>query len=315
MKLFALSSNRPLAEKITQKLGISLGEIRLNRFNDGEFFPEILENVRGQDIFLVQSTNKPANDNLMELLLAIDAAKRGSAKRITAVIPYFGYSRQDRKTSPRCPISAKLVANLITQAGADRVLTIDLHAGQIQGFFDIPVDNLFATPVFIPAIRERIGDENLMIVSPDVGGVVRARAYASKLGCDLAIIDKRRPEAGIAEVMNIIGQVEGKTCVMVDDMVDSGGTLCKAADALIESGAQDVYAFCTHGIFSNSALEKIKSSKLKKLVVTDSIYLDDGRLTHEKIDFLDISDLIANAILRIHEERSVSTLFEVSKAS
>ncbi|MBK67165.1 MAG: phosphoribosylpyrophosphate synthetase [Rickettsiales bacterium] len=315
MKLFALSSNRPLAEKIAAKLGIKLSEIRLNRFNDGEFFPEILENVRGQDIFLVQSTNKPANDNLMELLLAIDAAKRGSAKRITAVMPYFGYSRQDRKTSPRCPISAKVVANLITTAGADRVLTMDLHAGQIQGFFDIPVDNLFATPVFIPSIREKFAGDDLMIVSPDVGGVVRARAYATKLGTDLAIIDKRRPEAGVAEVMNIIGQVEGKTCIMVDDMVDSGGTLCKAADALIDKGAKAVYAFCTHGIFSNSALDKLEASKLKKLVVTESIYIDDGRLSHPKIEYVDISELIANAILRIHEERSVSTLFEISKAS
>lgn len=310
MKIFALSANKPLADKITKTIGTRLGEIRLNRFRDGEFFPEILENVRGEDVFLVQSTNKPANDHLMELLLSIDAAKRGSAKRITAVIPYFGYSRQDRKTSPRCPISAKLVANLLTQAGANRILTMDLHAGQIQGFFDIPVDNLFAQPVFIPHMRKKIGNQNVMMVSPDIGGVVRARSYASQMHCDLAIIDKRRPKAGEAEVMNIIGQVKGKNCVLVDDMIDSGGTLCKAAEALKNQGAKDVYAYCTHGIFSGEALDKIKASPLEKVVVTDSIH-NEAALATSKIEYLSIAKLMSGAICNIHEERSVSSLFKV----
>ena len=271
MKIFGLSSNKSLTNGICEYLDIDAGEIQLKQFKDGELFPEILENVRGEDVFLIQSTNAPANDHLMELLLTIDAAKRGSAKRITAVIPYFGYARQDRKTSPRCPISAKLVANLLTEAGADRILTLDLHSAAIQGFFDIPVDNLFSTPLVVPTLRNIFSDTTPTIVSPDVGGVVRARAFASKLNADLAIIDKRRPQAGVSEVMHIIGDVAGKDCVLIDDMIDSGGTLCNAANALTEAGAKSVYAYCTHGIFSGDAYDKIAASSFEKLLVTNSI--------------------------------------------
>lgn len=307
MKVFGLSSNKSLTRGICDYLDIEQGKIQLKQFKDGELFPEILENVRGEDVFLVQSTNAPANDHLMELLLTIDAAKRGSARRITAVMPYFGYARQDRKTSPRCPISAKLVANLITQAGASRVLTLDLHSAAIQGFFDIPVDNLFSTPLVVPTLRELFGDTPPMIVSPDVGGVVRARAFASKLNADLAIIDKRRPEAGVSEVMHIIGDVKGKNCVLIDDMIDSGGTLCNAAKALEENGARSVYAYCTHGIFSGNAYEKIENSSFEKLLVTNSI----EKQQTDKIEYLDIAPLIGEAIKRISQECSVSSLFDI----
>ncbi len=313
MKIFSCNSNPKLAEEICSYLDLPLGEIKVKRFADQEVFTEIGENVRGEDIFIIQSTSNPANDHLMELLVTIDAARRGSARRITAVIPYFGYARQDRKTGPRTPISAKLVANLITTAGADRVLTLDLHAGQVQGFFDIPVDNLYASPVIIPDIRKNFGnDESLMVVSPDIGGVVRARAMASKLGCDLAIIDKRRPKAGVSEVMNIIGDVEGRHCILMDDMVDSAGTLCNAAKALMDHGATEVRAYCTHGVFSGQALEKIEKSPLKEIVVTDSIMARDEIKTSKKIRFMPIAPIMGESIKRIHEECSVSSLFDIS---
>ena len=307
MKIFGLSSNKSLTNGICEYLDIDAGEIQLKQFKDGELFPEILENVRGEDVFLIQSTNAPANDHLMELLLTIDAARRGSAKRITAVIPYFGYARQDRKTSPRCPISAKLVANLLTEAGADRILTLDLHSAAIQGFFDIPVDNLFSTPLVVPTLRNIFGDTTPTIVSPDVGGVVRARAFASKLNADLAIIDKRRPQAGVSEVMHIIGDVAGKECVLIDDMIDSGGTLCNAANALTEAGAKSVYAYCTHGIFSGDAYAKIATSSFEKLLVTNSIEKPQA----DKIEYLDIASLIGEAIKRISQDSSVSSLFDI----
>ena len=307
MKIFGLSSNKSLTNGICEYLDIDAGEIQLKQFKDGELFPEILENVRGEDVFLIQSTNAPANDHLMELLLTIDAAKRGSAKRITAVIPYFGYARQDRKTSPRCPISAKLVANLLTEAGADRILTLDLHSAAIQGFFDIPVDNLFSTPLVVPTLRNIFSDTTPTIVSPDVGGVVRARAFASKLNADLAIIDKRRPQAGVSEVMHIIGDVAGKDCVLIDDMIDSGGTLCNAANALTEAGAKSVYAYCTHGIFSGDAYDKIAASSFEKLLVTNSIEKPQA----DKIEYLDIASLIGEAIKRISQDSSVSSLFDI----
>ncbi len=307
MKVFGLSSNKKLTKDICDHLNIPEGKIQLKHFNDGELFPEILENVRGEDVFLVQSTNAPANDHLMELLLTIDAAKRGSAKRITAVIPYFGYARQDRKTSPRCPISAKLVANLLTQAGVDRILSLDLHSASIQGFFDIPVDNLFSTPLVVPKIKSIFGNISPVIVSPDIGGVVRARAFATKLNADLAIIDKRRPHAGESEVMNIIGDVKNKDCVLIDDMIDSGGTLCNAAHALKNKGAKSVYAYCTHGIFSKDAFNKIKNSPFEQLIVTNSI--KQGK--SDKIETLNIAQLISEAISCIAHERSVSSLFDI----
>lgn len=313
MKIFSCNSNPKLAEEICSYLKLPLGAIKVKRFADQEVFTEIGENVRGEDVFIIQSTNNPANDHLMELLVTIDAARRGSARRITAVIPYFGYARQDRKTGPRTPISAKLVANLITTAGADRVLTMDLHAGQIQGFFDIPVDNLYAAPVVVPDIRERFGkDETLMVVSPDIGGVVRARAMASKLGVDLAIIDKRRPKAGVSEVMNVIGDVKGRHCILMDDMVDSAGTLCNAAKALVEKGAKTVRAYCTHGVFSGQALEKIENSPLVEIVVTDSILSRDEIRNSKKVRFMPIAPIMGESIKRIHEECSVSSLFEIA---
>lgn len=313
MKIFSCNSNPKLAEEICSYLHVPLGDMKVIRFADKEVFTEIGENVRGEDIFIVQSTSNPANDHLMELLVTIDAARRGSARRITAVIPYFGYARQDRKTGPRTPISAKLVANLITVAGADRVLTMDLHAGQIQGFFDIPVDNLYAAPVVIPDIREHFGhDESLMIVSPDIGGVVRARAMASKLGCDLAIIDKRRPKAGVSEVMNIIGDVKDRHCILMDDMVDSAGTLCNAAKALMDKGAKEVRAYCTHGVFSGQALERIENSPLVEIVVTDSIMAPDDIRASKKIRFMRIAPIMGESIKRINEECSVSSLFEIA---
>jgi len=315
MKIISGNANRPLAEAIAASLKVPLAQASIRRFNDMEVFVEIMENVRGQDVFLIQPTSYPANDNLMELLVAIDALRRGSARRITAVIPYFGYARQDRKTGPRTPISAKLVANLITEAGADRVLTMELHAGQIQGFFDIPLDNLIVAPVFVPDIERRFNGEKLVIVSPDVGGVVRARALAKRVGAELAIIDKRREKAGVSEVMNVIGEVEGRTCVMVDDIVDSGGTLCNAAAALKENGATAVYAYVVHGVLSGAAVKRVEASVLEKLVVTDSILATPEMAACPKIERLSIASIMGEAILRISEERSVSVIFNAPDAS
>jgi ribose-phosphate pyrophosphokinase len=309
MKVLACNSNRPLAEAIVSYLSRPLAKAEIRRFADMEVFVEIHENVRGEDVFVVQSTCYPANDNLMELLVAIDALRRGSARRITAVLPYYGYGRQDRKTGPRTPISAKLVANLITTAGADRVLTVDLHAGQIQGFFDIPTDNLFAAPVFLRDIAEQHGGEALCIVSPDVGGVVRARALARPLGADLAIIDKRRERAGVSEVMNIIGEVAGKRCILVDDIVDSGGTLCNAAEKLIENGAISVDAYVTHGVLSGGAVKRVIDSPLRSLVTTDSIQATEAVRHAHNIRHITIAPLLGEAVRRIAEERSVSSLF------
>ncbi len=275
-----------------------------------EVFVEILENVRGQDVFIIQSTSYPANDNLMELLVTLDALKRGSARRVTAVLPYFGYARQDRKTGPRTPISAKLVANLITSAGADRVLTLDLHAGQIQGFFDIPTDNLIVSPVFVPEIEKKFKDKDLVIVSPDVGGVVRARAIAKRLDADLAIIDKRRERAGVSEVMNVIGDVNGKSCLLIDDIVDSAGTLCNAAGALKNKGAADVHAYVVHGVLSGGAVARVASSPLENLVITDSIAATEAVRVSHNVQQLTIAPLIGEAIKRIAEERSISALFK-----
>ncbi|OFW80134.1 MAG: phosphoribosylpyrophosphate synthetase [Alphaproteobacteria bacterium RIFCSPLOWO2_01_FULL_40_26] len=310
MKLLACNSNVFLSQEIAKYLGLSLIKAEVKKFADHEIFVEIQENVRGEDIFVIQSTSYPANDNIMELLIAIDALRRASAKRITAVMPYFGYARQDRKAAPRTPISAKLVANLITSAGADRVLTIDLHAGQIQGFFDIPLDNLYAAPVFVRHIRENFNLENLVVVSPDVGGLVRARAIAKKISADLAIVDKRRERAGTSEVMNIIGEVEGKNCIIVDDMVDSGGTLCNAAEALLEKNAISVSAYITHGVLSGKAVDRINSSKLKSLIITNSIAADEKARSVKNIKILDIAPLLGEAIRNISQEKSVSTLFD-----
>ena len=309
MKILACNSNRPLAEAIAAYLDRPLTKADIRRFADMEVFAEIQENVRGEDVFVVQSTSYPANDNLMELLVTLDALRRGSARRVTAVLPYFGYARQDRKSGPRTPISAKLVANLITSAGADRVLTMDLHADQIQGFFDIPTDNLFAAPVLTDDIRDRYHDEKLVIVSPDVGGVVRARAIAKRLEADLAIIDKRRERAGVSEVMNIIGDVNGRRCIMVDDIVDSGGTLCNAAQALIDKGALSVDAYVTHGVLSGGAVSRVASSPLTSLVTTDSILATEAMRVAKNIRQLTVAPLLGEAILRINEERSVSSLF------
>ncbi len=310
MKILACNSNRALAEAISAYLNVQLTEASVRRFSDMEVFVEIHENVRGEDVFVIQSTSYPANDHLMELLVSLDALNRGSARRVTAVIPYFGYARQDRKTGPRTPISAKLVANLITVAGADRVLTVDLHSGQTQGFFDIPTDNLYSAPVFVRDIKERFNGENLVIVSPDVGGVVRARVIATRLDADLAIIDKRREQAGVSEVMNIIGEVNGRRCILVDDIVDSAGTLCNAAIALRDAGAQSVAAYATHGVLSGNALERVRQSPLDMLVTTDSILATDAQRRVQAVRQLTIAPLIAEAILRISEERSVSSLFD-----
>jgi len=310
MKLLACNSNPTLSQEIANYLGVKLIQAEVKRFADHEVFVDIKENVRGEDIFVVQSTSYPANDNIMELLITIDALRRASARRITAVIPYFGYARQDRKVAPRTPISAKLVANLITSAGADRVLTLDLHAGQIQGFFDIPLDNLYASPVFSRHIKENFSSEYLVVVSPDVGGLVRARDIANKIGAELAIVDKRRPRAGVSEVMNIIGEVDGRNCIIVDDMVDSGGTLCNAADALIKKGAKSVSAYITHGVLSGKASEKIANSQLKNLVITNSIEPNAGTLAVKNIKIINIANLIGEAIRNISHEKSVSTLFE-----
>ena len=310
MKLIAGNSNRELAEKIGQYLKLPFTKAIVRRFADMEVFVEIQENVRGEDIFVIQSTSYPANDNLMELLIVIDALKRASARRITAVIPYFGYARQDRKVGPRTPISAKLVANLITEAGANRVLTVDLHAGQIQGFFDIPTDNLYGAPVIVKDIQDYLGQDNLMVVSPDVGGVVRARALAKRLGADLAIVDKRRERAGESEVMNIIGDVRGRSCILVDDIVDSGGTICNAAAALIAKGAKDVCAYATHGVLSGGAVARIAASKLKSMVTTDSIAATEEVRKCPNIRRISIAPLIGEAMRRINNEESVSSLFD-----
>jgi ribose-phosphate pyrophosphokinase len=311
MKLMTGNSNLPLARAISDYLETPLTEALVRRFADEEIFVEIMENVRGEDVFLLQSTSYPVNDNLMELLICIDALKRASAKRITAVLPYFGYARQDRKPGPRTPISAKLVANLITTAGADRVLSVDLHAGQIQGFFDIPTDNLFAAPVMSADIQARFGDKNLMVVSPDVGGVVRARALSKRLdNAPLAIVDKRRERAGESEVMNIIGDVEGRFCILIDDIVDSAGTLCNAAAALREAGAEDVVAYVTHGVLSGGAVARVDGSALRELVITDSIGNQEAIAGSSRIRHLTIAPLLAEAIRRIADESSVSSLFD-----
>jgi ribose-phosphate pyrophosphokinase len=311
MKLLAGNSNLPLARSISDYLELPLTDASVRRFADEEVFVEVNENVRGEDVFVIQSTSYPANDNLMELLICIDALRRASAKRITAVLPYFGYARQDRKPGPRTPISAKLVANLITTAGANRVLSIDLHAGQIQGFFDIPTDNLFASPVIATDINARLGNRELIVVSPDVGGVVRARSLAKRLNnAPLAIVDKRRERAGESEVMNIIGDVDGRTCVLIDDIVDSAGTLCNAAAALKQQGATEVFAYSTHGVLSGAAAARVAKSELSELVVTDSIWSGEPDPKDCKIRRLTIAPLLAEAIRRIADESSVSSLFD-----
>ena len=310
MKLVAGNSNRPLAEAIAKYLNIPLTKSDIRRFADEEVFVEIQENVRGEDVFIIQSTSFPANDNLMELLITIDALRRSSARRITAVIPYFGYARQDRKPGPRTPISAKLVANLIEAAGADRVLTLDLHAGQIQGFFDIPTDNLFGAPVFVDDIKARFNGDDLMVVSPDVGGVVRTRALGKRINADLAIVDKRRERAGESEVMNIIGDVSGRKCLLVDDIVDSAGTLCNAAAALMENGASSVSAYVTHGVLSGIATDRVNNSVMEKLLITDSIQPSEEMINSDKFSVITIAPLIGEAMLRTTEERSVSSLFD-----
>ena len=310
MKLIAGNSNIPLSQAIADNLKTPLTNANIRRFGDMEIFVEILENVRGEDVFIIQSTSFPANDNIMELLIILDALKRASARRVTAVIPYFGYARQDRKPGPRTPISAKLMANIITSAGADRVLTLDLHAGQIQGFFDIPVDNLYGMPVLVNDIKKNYKSESLVMVSPDVGGVVRTRAFAKRLGVDLAIVDKRRERAGVSEVMNIIGDVEGRECILIDDIVDSAGTLCNAAKALMEQGATTVSAYVTHGVFSSHAIEKVNNSVLKSLVVTESIQFTEEAKKCSKIKMVSVAPLLAEAIKRISEEASVSSLFD-----
>lgn len=310
MKIVACNSNRPLAEAIAAKLNLPLTKASIRRFADMEVFVEIQENVRGEDVFVVQSTSYPANDNLMELLITLDALRRASARRTTAVIPYFGYARQDRKSGSRTPISAKLVANLITEAGANRVLTMDLHAAQIQGFFDIPVDNLYAAPLYSRDIQEQYKGRDIMIVSPDVGGVMRARAIATRLNTDLAIIDKRRERAGHSEVMNVIGDVTGRDCILLDDIVDSGGTLCNAAEALIQAGARSASVYCTHGVLSGGAVARIASSPVEMMTLTDSILATEAvRLAHN-VRQLTIAPLMAEAMRRISDESSVSSLFD-----
>ena len=310
IKLVAGNSNRALSEAIAAYLSTPLAKAVVRRFADMEIFVEIQENVRGADVFVLQSTSFPANDHLMELLIIMDALRRASARRITAVVPYFGYARQDRKPGPRTPISAKLVANLITNAGADRVMTLDLHAGQIQGFFDIPTDNLYASPVMVRDIKDRFDLTKVTVVSPDVGGVVRARGLAKRINAPLAIIDKRRERAGESEVMNVIGEVTGTTCILVDDIVDSGGTLVNAADALLAQGATDVYAYITHGVLSGGAVARITASRLKELVITDSIQSTEAVRVARNIRVLSIATLIGEAIGRTATEESVSSLFD-----
>ena len=310
MKILTGNSNKQLSNKISKNLKNKLVNTSIRKFADGEIYIEINENIRGNSIFIIQSVSSPANDNLMELLLCIDALKRSSAKNITAVIPYFGYARQDRKVVPRTSISAKLVSNLITNAGADRVVTVDLHAGQIQGFFDIPVDNLFATPIFAKHIKRKIKSNNIICVAPDVGGVERARALGKKLDVGLAIVDKRRPSPGKSQVMNVIGNVKNKICILTDDIIDSGGTIVNAADALVKRGAKEVHVYATHGVFSGDAVKKIKNSKIKNLVITDSIDSSDKLRKVRNIEVLSISILLAEAIKRISNSTSVSDLFK-----
>jgi ribose-phosphate pyrophosphokinase len=309
MKIVSGNSNRIISEAVASYLETKLVRTTIRRFADSEVSVEIHENIRGEDVFVLQSTNSPANDNLMELLLVLDALKRSSAKRVTAVMPYFGYARQDRKSGPRTPISAKLVANLITNAGANRILTLDLHAGQIQGFFDIPVDNLYAAPLFAKDIKDQYEGRDVMIVSPDVGGVVRARALATRLNTDLAIIDKRRERAGVSEVMNVIGNVNGRDCILVDDIVDSGGTLVNAANALLGNGAKSVSVYVTHGVLSGQAISRIADSQIKMITITDSIQATDAIIQSPNIRQLTIAPLIADAMDRINREKSVSSLF------
>ena len=309
MKILSGTSNPKLSKDISKKLKLKLVNTNIRRFADGEIYVEINENIRGNSVFVIQSTSNPANDNLMELLLVIDALKRSSAKNVTAVIPYFGYARQDRKVAPRTSISAKVVANLITNAGASRVVTVDLHAGQIQGFFDMPVDNLFTTPLFAKYIKKKLNKKNLICVSPDVGGVQRTRGLATRIKADLAIIDKRRPAPGKSRVMNIIGNVKNKTCIIVDDIIDSGGTIVNAVDALKKSGADEVYVFITHAVLSGDAVKKIKNSKIKKLIITDTINNSQKIKNNNKIEVLSISSLMSEAIKRIANSNSVSDLF------
>jgi ribose-phosphate pyrophosphokinase len=309
MKIVSGNSNIPLAQSISKYLGVNLVDATIKKFPDKEIFVELQENVRGEDVFVIQSTSYPANDHVMELLIVIDALKRGSAKSIATIMPYYGYARQDRKSGPRTPISAKLVANLISIAGADRALMVDLHAGQIQGFFDIPTDNLFAAPVFIDDIKKKFSKKDFIIVSPDVGGVVRARAIAKRVSCELAIIDKRREKAGESEVMNIIGKVENKHCILIDDICDTAGTLTNAAKALKQKNAESVYAYITHGVLSSPAVDRIKNSPIDKMFITDSILARDDIKKSPKIEQLTIAPLIGEAIGRITENRSVSSLF------
>lgn len=310
MKIVACNSNRPLAEAVAAELDLPVATASIRRFADMEVFVEIHENVRGEDVFVIQSTSYPTNDNLMELLITLDALRRSSARRITAVIPYFGYARQDRRSGPRTPISAKLVANIITEAGASRVLTLDLHAGQIQGFFDIPVDNLYAAPLFSRDIEERFAGRTPMIVSPDVGGVLRARIIARRLNTDLAIIDKRRERAGVSEVMNIIGDVDGRHCILVDDIVDSGGTLCNAAEALLANGAKSVEVYVSHGVLSGGAVARIAASPIEMVTITDSIMATEAVQLAPNIRQLSIAPLLSEAMRRISTESSVSSLFD-----
>jgi len=310
MKIVACNSNRPLAEAVAATLSLPLTRASVRRFADMEVFVEIHENIRGEDVFVVQSTSYPANDNLMELLITLDALRRASARRVTAVIPYFGYARQDRKSGPRTPISAKLVANLITEAGANRVLTMDLHAAQIQGFFDIPVDNLFSAPLFAKDIQNSYAGRDVMIVSPDVGGVLRARAIATRLNVDMAIIDKRRERAGVSEVMNVIGDVTGRDCIMIDDIVDSGGTLCNGAAALMANGARSVSVYITHGVLSGGAVARISSSPIEMVTITDSILATEAVRLAGNIRQLSIAPLLAEAMRRINDESSVSSLWD-----
>ncbi len=309
MKILSGTSNLKLSKDISKKLKLKLVNTNIRRFADGEIYIEINENIRGNSVFVIQSTSNPANDNLMELLLVVDALKRSSAKNVTAVIPYFGYARQDRKVAPRTSISAKVVANLISNAGASRVVTVDLHAGQIQGFFDMPVDNLFTTPLFAKYIKKEFNSKKLICVSPDVGGVQRTRGLATRLKADLAIIDKRRPAPGKSQVMNIIGDVKNKTCIIVDDIIDSGGTIINAVDALKKSGANEVYVFITHAVLSGDAVKKIKNSKIKKLIITDTIDNSQKIKNNNKIEVLSISSLMSEAIKRIANSNSVSDLF------
>lgn len=309
IKIFSGNSNPGLAEKICASLGLSLGAAKVRTFSDGEIMVEIGENVRGRDVYVIQSTCNPTNNNLMELLIMMDALKRASADTITAVIPYYGYARQDRKAAPRTPITSKLVADLVTTAGADRVVTVDLHAGQIQGFFNIPVDNLYAAPVILEHLRKRFTDGGVVMVSPDAGGTERARAFAKRLDCTLAVIDKRRTAPNVAEVMHLIGDVRGKIAVILDDMIDTAGTLTHAAAALKEHGATAIFACATHGVLSGPAIERINGSAIQEVIITDTVTLGDKAAATEKITVLSVAELLAEAIRRIHEDESVSSLF------